>query len=252
MVLSWSMDKVGPIGRTVEDVALVFNTLHGVDEKDPATVMAPFQWERHADVSSYRIAYDEEAPPEFLAALRGLGATLVAMPERPSSSGLSSLGVETAVAFDFYAQTLPPEPPPEPASAAAGAARGGGDGEGRGGGGRGGGRGGRGGGRGGRFTRGRTVTALDFLQSQRRRQIVMREMDALMRDVDMYVTLGGDVGLTNQTGHPAAVFPYEFAGEPAQPRCITLIGSRFADDKILSVAQAYQASTDWHTRRPTL
>jgi Asp-tRNA(Asn)/Glu-tRNA(Gln) amidotransferase A subunit family amidase len=240
MVLSWSMDKVGPMCRTIEDVALVFNTIHGVDEKDPATVMAPFQWERQPDVSGYRIAYADDAPEEFLAALRGLGATLVPMADRPSSSGLSSLGVETAAAFDFYAQTLPPEPD-EPPPAEAGAE------------GRGGGRGGRGGGgRGGRFTRGRTVTALDFLQSQRRRQLVIREMDEVMRDVDLYVTLGGDVGLTNQTGHPAAVFPYEFAGDPAQPRCITLIGSLFADDKILSVAQAYQASTDWHTRRPAL
>jgi Asp-tRNA(Asn)/Glu-tRNA(Gln) amidotransferase A subunit family amidase len=80
----------------------------------------------------------------------------------------------------------------------------------------------------------------------------MREMDDVMRDVDMYVTLGGDVGLTNQTGHPAAVFPYDFSGDPAQPQCITLIGGLFNDDKILSVAQAYQASTDWHTHRPTL
>jgi Asp-tRNA(Asn)/Glu-tRNA(Gln) amidotransferase A subunit family amidase len=38
MVLAWSMDKVGPICRTVEDAAMVFNTIHGADEKDPATV----------------------------------------------------------------------------------------------------------------------------------------------------------------------------------------------------------------------
>jgi Asp-tRNA(Asn)/Glu-tRNA(Gln) amidotransferase A subunit family amidase len=234
MVLAWTMDKVGPICRTVEDAALVFNTIHGVDEKDPATVMAPFQWERRPNVSSYRIAFADDAPEPFLAKLRSLGATLTPMKPRPSSSGLSTLGAESAAAFDFYAANLPePEPEPDPPA---------------------GGRGGRGGGggRGGRFTRGRTVTALDFLQSQRRRLIVMREMDEVMRDVDMYVTLGGDVGLTNQTGHPAAVFPHDFSGDPAQPQCVTLIGGLFNDDKILSVAQAYQASTDWHTRRPAL
>jgi Asp-tRNA(Asn)/Glu-tRNA(Gln) amidotransferase A subunit family amidase len=234
MVLAWTMDKVGPICRTVEDAALVFNTIHGVDEKDPATVMAPFQWERRPNVSSYRIAFADDAPEPFLAKLRSLGATLTPMKPRPSSSGLSTLGAESAAAFDFYAANLPePEPEPDPPA---------------------GGRGGRGGGggRGGRFTRGRTVTALDFLQSQRRRLIVMREMDEAMRDVDMYVTLGGDVGLTNQTGHPAAVFPHDFSGDPAQPQCVTLIGGLFNDDKILSVAQAYQASTDWHTRRPAL
>ena len=43
-----------------------------------------------------------------------------------------------------------------------------------------------------RWLGGRTTLALDFLQSQRRRLIVMREMDEVMQDVDMYVTLGGE------------------------------------------------------------
>ena len=61
MVLAWSMDKVGPICRTVEDCALVFNTIHGADEKDPATVTAPFHFDRNIDLTNVRIGYDDRA-----------------------------------------------------------------------------------------------------------------------------------------------------------------------------------------------
>ena len=91
----------------------------------------------------------------------------------------------------------------------------------------------------------------------------MNEMAALMKDYDMYVSGQGDVGLLNQTGHPAAVFPYAFGIRPAfngqqqegakeQPLCVTIVGQLFADDKILSVAHAFQKKTDFHTRKPTI
>ena len=46
MVLGWSQDRVGPICRTIEDCAMVFNAIHGVDPKDPSTVMTPFNYNR--------------------------------------------------------------------------------------------------------------------------------------------------------------------------------------------------------------
>jgi aspartyl-tRNA(Asn)/glutamyl-tRNA(Gln) amidotransferase subunit A len=67
------------------------------------------------------------------------------------------------------------------------------------------------------------------------------------------------VGLTNQTGHPAAIVQYGFGvrnpddDSPTEmPLTTTLIGDLFADDKILSVAHAFQVATDWHIRRPPL
>lgn len=98
MVLAWSMDKVGPLCRTIEDCALVFNTLHGVDENDPATVTAPFQFERNPNLSKYRIGHDERAPQELLDKLRELGAELRPVPVRPDARGISRLGVESAAA----------------------------------------------------------------------------------------------------------------------------------------------------------
>jgi Asp-tRNA(Asn)/Glu-tRNA(Gln) amidotransferase A subunit family amidase len=120
-------------------------------------------------------------------------------------------------------------------------------------GGRGRGAGGAGGSTRGRFSRGRTVTALDYLQSQRRRLLLINQMAAVMKDFDMYISGQGDVTLTNQTGHPAVVLPYRFReGANGQPECTTIIGNLFADDSILSVAHAYQQATDWHARHPKL
>jgi len=236
MVLSWSMDKIGPMCRTIEDCALVFNTIHGADEKDPATLTAPFDFERAPDLSALRIGFTEDAPEAFVDKLRELGADPIPMVELPDGNS-NSLGVESAAAFDFWVSTRPePEPQPEPSPESSG-------------------------GRAGRrrrrprFTGGREVLALDYVQSQRRRHLLMKEMAQSMGDFDMFVTGSGQVRLTNQTGHPAVVVPYgisEDEDSPKQPICTTIVGALFADDKILSVAHAYQAATEWHLRHPEL
>jgi Asp-tRNA(Asn)/Glu-tRNA(Gln) amidotransferase A subunit family amidase len=278
MVLAWSMDKVGPICRTVEDAAMVFNTIHGADEKDPATVTAPFHFDRKIDLSKVRIGYDvgtgsannPGAPQAVVDKLRELGARPIPMPLRPNSQGISGLGVESAAAFDSYIATLPPQYV-DSVLAATGRRGGGAPGAATPGGttpgaatpdtaGRRGGGGGRG--PGGddspgsavtRFARGRTTPAIDFMQAQRRRYILIHEMAAVMKDFDMYISGSGDVGLTNQTGHPAVVFPYRMSeGANSQPQCTTIIGALFADDVILSVAHAYQKSTNWHEQHPKL
>jgi Asp-tRNA(Asn)/Glu-tRNA(Gln) amidotransferase A subunit family amidase len=94
---------------------------------------------------------------------------------------------------------------------------------------------------------------MEYIQAQRRRYLLIHEMADVMKDFDMYISGSGDVGLTNQTGHPAVVFPYAMSdGANSQPQCTTIIGALFADDLICSVAHAYQKSTDWHNRHPKL
>ncbi len=120
MVLSWSMDKIGPMCRTIEDCALVFNTIHGADEKDPATLTAPFDFERAPDLSALRIGFTEDAPEAFVDKLRELGADPIPMVELPDGNS-NSLGVESAAAFDFWVSTRPePEPQPEPSPESSG------------------------------------------------------------------------------------------------------------------------------------
>jgi Asp-tRNA(Asn)/Glu-tRNA(Gln) amidotransferase A subunit family amidase len=293
MFLSWTQDKVGPICRCVEDAAIVFAVFHGSDEKDPSTITMPFDFERNIDLRKLRIGYDAQAPKAFVDKLRELGANPVAMPNRPAQNS-SQLGAESAAAFDFMvaphlmdgsiefpAAVRDPVIRAKEAQAAAAAAAASGD-TGRGGRGGRGGFGGGGGGRGGpgpnpngpqgadtaywlrqRFTSGRATLGMDYVQSQRQRLRVMHEMAAVMKDFDMYVSAQGDVGLLNQTGHPAAVLPYGFGirtgpnGQPQdgakeQPLCVTIVGQLFADDKILSVAHAFQKVTDFHLRKPSI
>lgn len=268
MVLAWTMDKVGPMCRTVEDCAMVFNTIHGADEKDPSTVTAPFHFERLTNLSKYRIGYDESSPEPVVAKLRELGAQMKAMPPRPGTGNISGLGVASAAAFDMYVSTLPPAYVDSVLAAtgrrgAGAGARGATPDTGRG---RGAGaaaaRGGGGRGPGGddspasavtRFARARTTPGLDYLQGQRRRHLLMYEMAEVMKDVDMYISGNGDVALTNQTGHPAVVFPWRMTeGDHPQPQDTTIIGALFADDAILSVANAFQQATEWHQRHPSL
>ncbi|MGB0544401.1 MAG: amidase [Longimicrobiales bacterium] len=235
MVLSWSMDKAGPMCRTIEDCALVFNEIHGASENDPASLSAPFHFDPNADISQYTIGYDEDAPEAFLDQLREMNVQLTEMPEIPRGSS-NSLGVESSAAFDFHVSPDGEEPEPVPEGLEPREAR-----------------------RRGRFRRGRDIRALDYVQSQRRRLILMKEIQELMDGFDMFVSGGGHVGLTNQTGHPAAIVQYGFGernpdsdNPTTMPLTTTLLGDLFSDDKILNVAHAFQKNTDWHVRRPSL
>jgi len=317
MVLAWSQDRVGPICRTVEDCAMVFNTIHGVDAKDPSTLMMPFHFDRALKLSSVRIGADAAAPKEFVDGLRALGASPVPIAARPTGN-TGGLGVESAAAFDEYVQVKAKEfgidlatlPEPPQRGTGAGRGRGAADPAAAGSAGAGGatapgappgaGAGGAGGGRAGggdpgnptgmaaltRWTGGRFQRAFEFVQAQRRRQILTSQMAELLKDLDMYVpNAGGDVGLHAQTGHPCVVVPYKFeppqtgrgggggragaapaaggaeataaAAPPpitynAQPICTVLAGNLYNDDKILSVAHQFQIHSDWHTKHPTI
>ncbi len=223
MVLAWSMDKVGPMCRSALDCALVFSAIHGVDEKDPSTLTTPFEFRPRPDLSGLRIGYQDDAPEEFLAILQELGAELAEIPELPSGTS-QALTVESAAAFDFHVADIEfqEEDPREAA----------------------------------RFQGGREVSALDYMQSQRRRMIQMQEVEEALEGFHMFVSGSGEVGLTNQTGHPAVVLPYTFGpreeGGHHQPVCTTLLGPLFTDDHLLMVAHAYQEVTDWHRERPAL
>ncbi len=234
MVLAWSMDKVGPLCRSVEDCALVFDAIHGADEKDPASLTTPFNFSRTPELPTLRIGYRDDAPASVLDTLRRLGAEPEPMPELPDGSS-NALRVESAVAFDFH---IGPngDPPPLSDGLSADELR-----------------------RANRFRTGRDIRALDYVQEQRGRFTLMQQTEAAFDGFDLCVSGSGLITLTNQTGHPAVVVPYGFgpraaAGAPPhdQPLTATLIGNLFADDVVLSVAHSFQQATEWHLRRPAL
>jgi hypothetical protein len=264
--------------RTIEDCAMVFNTIHGVDEKDPSTVMTPFQFDRKVRLASLRIGVDPNAPRELVDKLRALGMQPRDVGPRPTVPGTGSgLGVEGAAAFDAYVQLKAKEigldlsalPEPQPPVA-----------------------GGGGGGPGGggapaapgtppanpmapadwnpRFVNGRRARAFDFVQSQRRRYVLTARWAEYMKDLDLFIGAPtADIGANAQTGHPCVVVPYKFdvpqqgrggGGANQQPRlelkaqpiAAVLVGGLYNDDKILSVAHQYQINTDIHLKRPAL
>jgi hypothetical protein len=71
---------------------MVFNTIHGVDEKDPSTLMVPFQFDRNIKLSSVRIGYDANAPKEFIDKLREVGADPTPIGPRPQAGGSGAGG----------------------------------------------------------------------------------------------------------------------------------------------------------------
>ncbi len=301
MVLAWSMDRVGPMTRTAEDAAIVFNVIHGADEKDPGSLTMPFRFNRNIDLSTLRIGVRQQtaATPDpvfaaFVDQLKTLGAKPVELAAPPTVAGSQGgINVESAAAFDSYVQMKAKELNMDMDAVVAAYGRGG-----RGGAGGGGGAGGAGGaaaastapaapannGQLNRWVPGRTPTAMDFLQSQRRRHKLITAWQTYLKDIDLYVG-AADTGTHAQTGHPCAVVQMGFgvrpqggggrggapggggggrggdsaaapAAPPAplnpQPICTQIAGNLYNDDIILSVAHKYQRSTTWHRERPKL
>ncbi|MBC7843820.1 MAG: amidase [Gemmatimonadaceae bacterium] len=278
MVLAWSQDRVGPICRTVEDCAMVFNVIHGADEKDPSTITTPFNFDRNIALAALRIGVDANAPKEFVEKLKELGMKPKEIGARPTVAGVGqgSLNVEYAAAFDSYVQrkakeigldlnalpeppragttpatppapTTPPATPVSPMAPADWNPR---------------------------FVNGRTVRAFDYVQNQRRRYMLVSAWGDFMKNLDMFIgNPFADVAPNAQTGHPCVVVPYKLdvpvqqqgggarpAGAPTpapldlkpQPICAVIVGALYNDDRILSVAHQFQSHTDVHTKRPTL
>ncbi|MBT3605623.1 MAG: hypothetical protein HN521_21380 [Candidatus Latescibacteria bacterium] len=241
MALSWTMDKLGPMCRSVEDCAAVFHAILGSDGKDLSVVDAPFHWNPEIDLSGVRIGYLEgefakdaagEDPEGIYATaldvLRGLGANLKPV-SLPGDYPIDAMGmlcnVEIAAMFDDETLAGDLEVMIEkdksrwPKS----------------------------------FRVARTITAVEYLRAQRLRSLLSRDMNAMMADWDVVlIPRGGRSSLTvsNLTGHPVAIVPCGFAN--GMPRGLSFMGNLYDEAKIMAVARAYEQATAWHTMHPTL
>jgi Asp-tRNA(Asn)/Glu-tRNA(Gln) amidotransferase A subunit family amidase len=103
------------------------------------------------------------------------------------------------------------------------------------------------------FRQARLIPAVEYINANRVRTLVMRAMHDIMQQVDVFVAptsgAGNPLLLTNLTGHPAVALPNGFR-ENGTPVSIQFIGSLYADAEMLMVARAYQQATDWHGRKP--
>jgi Asp-tRNA(Asn)/Glu-tRNA(Gln) amidotransferase A subunit family amidase len=227
MTLSWSMDKIGPIARSVEDCALIFGAIHGADSNDITAVDRPFAWPPRRDVKSLKIGYFEgNRPAEERRAqesLKDLGVKLVPikLPDKYPYAPLTViLNTEASAAFDDITR----------AGVREGIGR-----------------------WGGTFRTGQFVPAIEYLRACRIRTLVMREMEELMSSVDAYIG-GDDLTLTNVTGHPTAIVPDGTRDKSPndQPGTVTFTGKLFGETDLLALAHAYQQMSGAHLRRPPL
>ena len=254
MALAWSMDKIGPITRSVEDCALVFQAIHGADRRDPTTVDRPFPWPSGRDPKTLRIGYveslfeedrtegaeDEQEKADrrewrdfdfrTLETLREIGFRLrpIRLPDRYPVGPLAHiLTAEAAAAFDqltrsgMDAQLVRQEEFAWPNF----------------------------------FRQGQLVPAVEYLRANRIRTLVMEEMDRALSEVDVYITpsFGGDhLLLTNLTGHPCVVLPNGFRTSTGTPTSITFMGKLFGEAEVLEVARTYQEATDYHRQKPPI
>jgi Asp-tRNA(Asn)/Glu-tRNA(Gln) amidotransferase A subunit family amidase len=278
MALSWTMDKIGPMCRTVEDCALVFNAIYGPDGRDATVVDAPFAWNPGVALSKLRIGYipREFEPPAAPAAgregrgegrgdARGSGEAGGRGEGRGRGRGMTAEERRTAeeisttlsAALDVYRKagaTL--EPIELPGTRLAGmlgfilnteAAAAFDD-----------------------LTRSpeiadpslntwpnsfrthRFVPAVEYIRAQRARTLLMRQMDELMSKYDVFITPTNSqsLGLTNLTGHPAVALKAGFVNNT--PVEIMVTGRLYDEATMLRVALAYEQATNWHTRHPTL
>ena len=241
MALSWTMDKAGPLARSAEDCAIVLAALTaaGPDARDPATMLAPhaFQYAFEGDVKKLRVGYlkasfDQEYPTKAndqatLEVLRKLGVELVPVELPAIAPGALRfvLTAEGAAAFDDLTRS----------------------------------------GRDGQmvlqnrfawpntFRSSRFIPAVEYLQAQRVRSLLIEQMDTQMKGLDAYIapSFSPNLTLTNLTGHPGIAIPNGFTAA-GLPTTITFMGQLYEEGKLLALAKAYQDATEFSKKHPVL
>ncbi len=240
MALSWSMDKLGPICRAVEDCALVLAAIMGSDGKDATVVDAAFAYNADTDLRSVKIGYIKSAfdslsgpyrrsADSVLTVLQSLGAKLIPV-ELPSGYPVNDLSIilsaEAGAAFDELTRSGQDDLLVRQIKNAWPNV----------------------------FRASRFIPAVEYIQANRIRTLVMNEMRNLMKQVDVYVAPpfeGDNLLLTNLTGHPCVVLPNGFS-DKGTPTSITFTGNLFDEGTLLVVAKRYQDATDFHTQHPQL
>jgi Asp-tRNA(Asn)/Glu-tRNA(Gln) amidotransferase A subunit family amidase len=249
MGLSWTMDKIGPICRGVEDCAAVLHAIYGPDGKDVTVGDAPFNWNPDTNISTLRIGYlktEFDGPSgggggaqpaqaeqrralykDALAVLEKAGAKLtpIELPKFSAGSLRFILSAEAAAAFDditrdgrvnqLSGQAAFDWP--------------------------------------NTFRTSRFIPAVEYLRAQRARTLLMREMENLMSQWDVFVSPApGSASLlvTNLTGHPAVVLPCGFVNN--LPIAIMFTGGVYDEVSPLRVALALERATKWHTMHPQM
>lgn len=240
MVLSWSLDKAGPICRSAEDCAIVFAAMKGTDGEDPSAINYAFNYQPQGTVKKLRVAYAEnyfkrlnkdalewKALEEFKSL--GINITPVTFPDStiyPFDIMNIVISAESAAAFDDLTRSdrdslierqdknFWPNI----------------------------------------FRTARYIPAVEYINANRYRSNLNKAFQAFMKDYDVVIVptyAGNQLAITNLTGNPAICFPIGFT-KTGNPYSITLVGNLYDDASILQLANAYQNKTEHHKKHPEL
>jgi len=237
MALSWSMDKIGPIARATEDCAIVFNAIYGPDGLDQSIFDAPFNYDPNLDIKKLRIGYvkadfdrtyaNKANDQASLEVLRKAGVELIPieLPKLPAGDLTMTISVEGAAAFDELTRSGRDKLMVNQGKNAWPNT----------------------------FRSARFIPAVEYLQAQRVRYVLVQEMAKVMKDIDVYVapSFSSTLSITNLTGHPCVVVPNGF-NQRNMPTTITFIGQLYGEGKALALAKAYQNATKFHKEHPLL
>jgi Asp-tRNA(Asn)/Glu-tRNA(Gln) amidotransferase A subunit family amidase len=287
MALSWSMDKIGPICRAVEDCAIVLDTICGPDGKDRAVRKVAFNWDAALDWRKLRVGYlkkDFELQPMTPLPPLAADATDEQKKQREQAeqrraegrlrteydhkydeaalAKLNQMGVKMAAVelptypYGAIRQMLTVE-----AAAAFDELT-----------------------RSGRdkllteqgpgdwpntFRTARFVPGVEYVQAARARYLVMEAFAKAIAGFDVIVapTNSQQLVITNLTGHPSLILPNGFRGDdapkftaaggggyggPGTPVSLTFLGQLYGEAKLLAFARAYQEATGFHLKHPKL
>jgi Asp-tRNA(Asn)/Glu-tRNA(Gln) amidotransferase A subunit family amidase len=238
MVLSWSMDKVGPICRSAVDCALVFDFIRGIDPLDRSTKEAGFRPLTDQDPSQMKIAYFKElfekdststgqnnkrTLEEF--AQMGIQLIPVTMPSNfPFEAFDIILRAESGAFFDELLRSGGVDRLEEQHE----------------------------GSRANSLRQSRFIPAVEYLQANRHRSLLIEAFHQLIKEYDLILspTYGSNqLLLTNLTGHPALSLPNGF-DDKGRPTSVTLVGNYYGEDQLISLAHAYQKNYRYHGMIP--
>ncbi len=237
MALSWSMDKLGPIARTVEDCALVFQAVYGSDGQDLSVINAPFNYDGSKKLKGLRVGYlEKDFQRKYanrvndsltLAKLKELGAELVPiqLPQMPYNDLVIILSAECGAAFqDLVISGKDDLMVMQNKNAWPNTFRG-----------------------------AQFISAATYINANRVRTLLIQQIHEQIKGLDLYISpsFGANLTASNLSGHPSVVLPNGFNSR-GLPASITFMGQLFGEGKLLQAAQAYQQSTDFHKKHPQL
>lgn len=237
MALSWSMDKIGSICRSALDCALVFDAIRGEDGFDSSVKNFAFNYDANTDLKKLKVGYlktlfekdtaNKEQHAKSLALLQSQGIELVPV-ELPSDLPVEAISfiisTEGAAAFDEMTRADRDSLLTDQRKGAWPNL----------------------------FRAARFIPAVEYINAQRIRKLLIQQYHQKTKDFDVIVAPsfeGDQLLMTNLTGHPCLVLPNGF-NKKGSPTSISFLGKLYGEATLITIGRAYQESTEWEEMAP--